>query len=85
MRQQAGKSHCRVSSFLTTVAGGSWRLCETDRWGVIVEHRERLFRFGFEYVEAALSAHGCSVVVTDNTDLEDTLVEIERDRALPAK
>ena len=41
---------------------------------IIVEHRDRLCRFGFEYVEAALSAHGCNVVVIDKAEVEDDLV-----------
>lgn len=41
---------------------------------IVVEHRDRLCRFGFEYVEAALSAHGCRVLVTDDKELEDDLV-----------
>ena len=41
---------------------------------IIVEHRDRLYRFGFEYVEASLAAHDCRVVVVDDTELEDDLV-----------
>ena len=41
---------------------------------VIVERRDRLCRFGFEYVEAALSSCGCRVVVIDEEELEDDLV-----------
>ena len=41
---------------------------------VIVEHRERLCRFGFEYVEAALRARGGQVLVVDDQELEDDLV-----------
>jgi predicted site-specific integrase-resolvase len=32
---------------------------------IVVEHRDRLMRFGFEYVEAALAAQGRRVVVKD--------------------
>ena len=32
---------------------------------IVVEHRERLCRFGFEYVEAALAGRGARIVVTD--------------------
>jgi len=41
---------------------------------VIVEHRDRLMRFGFEYVESALSAQGRRVVVIDSTEVHDDLV-----------
>ena len=41
---------------------------------IVVEHRERLCRFGFEYLEAALSGRGARVLVMDEGELEDGLV-----------
>jgi len=41
---------------------------------VVVEHRDRLARFGVEYLEAALSAQGRRIVVTDHGEAEDDLV-----------
>jgi putative resolvase len=41
---------------------------------VVVEHRDRLARFGVEHLEAALSAHGREVVVTDPGETADDLV-----------
>ncbi len=41
---------------------------------IVVEHRERLCRFGFEYVEAAMMARGGRILVTDDGELEDDLV-----------
>ncbi len=41
---------------------------------IIVEHRERLCRFGFEYVEAALTGRGARVVVMEDEEVEDDLV-----------
>ena len=41
---------------------------------VVVEHRERLCRFGFEYVEAALSGRGARILVVEEDELEDDLV-----------
>ncbi|QIV79615.1 IS607 family transposase [Mycolicibacterium frederiksbergense] len=41
---------------------------------VVVEHRDRLARFGVEYLEAALSAQGRKVVVTDQGETADDLV-----------
>jgi putative resolvase len=32
---------------------------------IVVEHRERLMRFGFEYVEAALAAQGRKIIVIE--------------------
>ena len=41
---------------------------------IVVEHRERLCRFGFEYVEAALAGRGARIVAMDEGELEDDLV-----------
>ena len=40
----------------------------------MVEHRERMSRFGFEYVEAALAGRGVRILVMDEGELEDELV-----------
>jgi len=41
---------------------------------VVVEHRERLARFGVEYVEAALRAQGRRLVVIEEREVDDDLV-----------
>jgi putative resolvase len=41
---------------------------------VIVEHRDRLARFGMEHLEAALAAHGRKIVVTDPGETSDDLI-----------
>ena len=41
---------------------------------IIVEHRERLCRFGFEYIEAALSARGARILIMEEQEIEDDLV-----------
>jgi putative resolvase len=41
---------------------------------VVVEHRDRLMRFGFEYVEAALAASGRKLIVVDETEVTDDIV-----------
>ncbi len=41
---------------------------------IVVEHRDRLARFGVEYLEAALAAQGRRVVVVDETEVADDLV-----------
>ena len=41
---------------------------------VVVEHRDRLARFGFEHLEAALAAHGRKIVVADPGETTDDLV-----------
>lgn len=42
---------------------------------VIVEHRDRLMRFGAEYLEVTLSARGIKLLVVDESELTDDLVE----------
>jgi predicted site-specific integrase-resolvase len=41
---------------------------------IVVEHRDRLMRFGFEYVEAAMAAHGRRIVVIDPEEMTDDIV-----------
>ncbi len=38
---------------------------------MVVEHRERLCRFGFEYVAAALAGRGARILVMEDGELED--------------
>ncbi len=42
---------------------------------IVVEHRDRLLRFGFEYVEAALAAQGRRIVVIEPGEVKDDLVQ----------
>jgi len=41
---------------------------------IVVEHRERLARFGTEYLEAVLSAQGRRLVVVEERELDDDVV-----------
>lgn len=49
-------------------------LADPDVGTVVVEHRDRLARFGVEYIEAALAAHGRRIVVLDDREVDDDLV-----------
>ena len=42
---------------------------------VVVQHRDRLMRFGFEYGEAALAAQSRRVVVMDGAEITDDIVQ----------
>lgn len=42
---------------------------------IIVEHRDRLMRFGFEYVEAALLSHSRRIITVEQSELKDDLVQ----------
>ena len=41
---------------------------------ILVEHRERLMRFGFEYIEAALAAQNRRIMVIDPDAMTDDIV-----------
>jgi len=41
----------------------------------VVEHRDRLARFGSEYIEASLQASGRRLIVVDQSELKDDLVQ----------
>lgn len=41
---------------------------------ILVEHRDRLCRFGFEYITAALSAQKRCVIVVDPEEIQDDVV-----------
>jgi len=41
---------------------------------IVVEHRDRLMRFGLEYVEATLAAQGRRVMVVDGSEITDDIV-----------
>jgi putative resolvase len=42
---------------------------------IVVEHRDRLARFGSEYIEAALRAGGRRLAVVDDSEMRDDLVQ----------
>ncbi|MGX1548805.1 IS607 family transposase [Streptomyces adustus] len=46
---------------------------------IVVEHRDRLARFGVEHLEAALSASGRRLVVLDPTETTETIDDLVRD------
>jgi len=41
---------------------------------IVVEHRNRFWRFGSEYVAASLEAHGRSLMIMDNAEVDRDLV-----------
>ncbi|MBE3550634.1 MAG: Mobile element protein [Brockia lithotrophica] len=41
---------------------------------IVVEHRDRLTRFGFEYIEASLRAQGRRILVVEEREVDDDLV-----------
>ena len=49
-------------------------LTDPEVSAIVVEHRERLTRFGFEYVEASLTAQGRRIIVIEPDELTDDIV-----------
>jgi len=49
-------------------------LADATATTVVVEHRDRLARFGVEHLEAALSAQGRRIVVVDAGEVDDDLI-----------
>lgn len=41
---------------------------------ILVEHRDRLARFGFDYIAASLAASGRSIMVADDSEVADDVV-----------
>ncbi len=70
------KSVAEIGSGLNGHRPKLMQLLSDPQIGVIlVEHRDRLVRFGAEYVEAALAAHGRKLVVIDQAEVKDDLVQ----------
>ena len=42
---------------------------------IVVEHRDRLMRFGVEYVESSLKAQGRNLIIVDSSELKNDLVQ----------
>lgn len=42
---------------------------------IVVEHKDRLVRFGVEYLESALAAQGRKLIVVDPNEVKDDLVQ----------
>lgn len=42
---------------------------------ILAEHRDRVSRFGFEYIEAALAAQGRKFLIADSSEFKNDLVQ----------
>lgn len=72
---EVGEVVCEVGSGLNGKRPQLRRLLSDPSVSVVVvEHRDRLARFGVEHLEAVLSAHGRKVVVADPGETTDDLV-----------
>jgi putative resolvase len=72
--QPVARVEAEVGSGMSGSRSKARRLLADPRVGtVVVEHRDRLGRVNTELVEAALSAHGRSLVVLDPAEADDGL------------
>ena len=74
-----GHSIDRVVTDISSGLNGQRRkflalLCDPGVTTMVLEHRDRVARFGSEYVVASLAANGRQLVVVDNTEADDDLV-----------
>jgi len=82
LAQWAAARGMKVSAVVSEVGSGmngkraklNRLLSDPDATVIVVEHRERFGRMNVELVESALSASGRSLVVIDDTEIDDDLV-----------
>ena len=73
---EVGRVVSEVGSGLSGKRRKLMRLLSDPEVGtIIVEHRDRLARFGFEMAESALSASGRRILIADGGEVEDDLVQ----------
>ncbi len=79
----ANESGLKVSKTVTEIGSGlnghrpklMKLLSDLTVHTILVEHRDRLMRFGVEYVESSLIAQGRQLLVADSGELKDDLVQ----------
>ena len=73
---QVAKVVSEVGSGLNGHRKGLLAVLRSAEYSVmVVEHRDRLARFGSEYIEAALAALGRRLIVVDSEEVKDDLVQ----------
>ena len=83
LRKHADRAGLVVSREVSEIGSGlnghrkklSALLADASVAVIIVEHRDRLMRFGADYVEACLAANGRRLVVVDDKEMKDDLVQ----------
>ena len=82
MAQECGRRGISLDSTITEVGSGldgsrvqlRELLSDPTVTMIVVEHRDRLARFGVEHLQAALSATGRSIIVLNPGEVKDDLV-----------
>ena len=77
----AAENHYHVDEIVEEIASGMNgnrkklnKLLSNPEYDIIVEHRDRLTRFAFEAIEAALAAQERKIIVMEDIEIEDDLV-----------
>jgi putative resolvase len=78
LKNFASASGLKVKSVITEIGSGLngkrpkllKLFADPNIGSILVEHKDRLTRFGFEYIETLLEAQGRRVIVADDTELE---------------
>lgn len=72
------KVYTEIASGMNDTRRELWRLLDSKPTVVIVENRDRLTRFGFEYLNRLLKQQGCEVLVLNQseTDTQDLLRDL---------
>jgi putative resolvase len=73
---KVAKVVAEIGSGLNGHRKGLLSVLRTPEYGaIVVEHRDRLARFGSEYIEAALAASGRRLIVMEPDEVKDDLVQ----------
>lgn len=75
------KSHKEIASGMNDNRQEFWRMLESKPSRIVVENKDRLTRFGFNYLDRLLKEMGCEIIVvnassTDEDDLVKDLISI---------
>ena len=65
------QTYSEVASGMNDARRELWRMLESRPTTVIVENKDRLTRFGFEYLKRLLEAQGCEILVLNSSNAED--------------
>jgi putative resolvase len=64
------KIYSEIASGMNDNRREFWKMLDSNPTKIVVEHKDRLTRFGFNYLEKLLKKQGCEIVVM-NKDSED--------------
>jgi predicted site-specific integrase-resolvase len=72
------KTYHEIASGMNDNRKEFWKLIESNPTKIIVENKDRLTRFGFNYLERLLGKQGCKLIVinTSTTDEKDLLKDL---------